>query len=75
MEEMGSFLANVPARRFILTWWKRYLDSCATYHSFFIEEFLRNVREGNSTMSGSCNAGTVSTNTKGWYGDFKIWLN
>ena len=26
-------------------------------------------------MNGSFNAGTVSTNTKGWYGDFEIWLN
>ena len=26
-------------------------------------------------MNGSYNAGTVSTNTKGWYGDFQVWLN
>ena len=26
-------------------------------------------------MNGSCNAGTVTTNTKGWYGEFKVWLN
>ena len=26
-------------------------------------------------MNGSCNAGTVSTNTKGWYGYFQVWLN
>ena len=26
-------------------------------------------------MNGSYNAGTVSTNTNGWYGDFQVWLN
>ena len=26
-------------------------------------------------MNGSCNAGTLSTNTKVWYGDFQVWLN
>ena len=39
----GSVLANVPAIRFTITWWKCYLDSCATYHSLFMEEFLHNV--------------------------------
>ena len=42
---------------------------------FFIEQFLRDVREGKSTMNDSCNAGTVTTNTKVWYGDFEFWLN
>ena len=40
-----------------------------------MDEFLRDIKEGKSTMEGSCNAGTVSTNTKGWYGDFEVWLN
>ena len=26
-------------------------------------------------MNGSCNAKTVSTNTKGWYGYFQVWSN
>ena len=26
-------------------------------------------------MTGSCNVGTTSTNTHGWYGEFKVWLN
>ena len=26
-------------------------------------------------MTGSCNDGTTSTNTQGWYGEFKVWLN
>ena len=68
-------LAEVPTDRFTLDWWKCYLDSCATYHTFFAEIFLKNIRTGRTTMNGSCNAGTVSTSTKGWYGDFEVWLN
>jgi len=40
-----------------------------------MEEFLRDIRDDKSTLEGGCNAGTVLTNTKGWYGDFEVWLN
>ena len=30
---------------------------------------------GKTAMNGSCNAGTVTTNTRGWYGELKVWLN
>ena len=75
LNKKGPVLANGPGGRFTLTWWKGYLDSCASYHSFFMEEFLCDIREGNSTIEGSCNAGTVSNNTKGWYRGFGVWLN
>ena len=26
-------------------------------------------------MNGSCNVVTVTTNTRGWYSKFKLWLN
>ena len=26
-------------------------------------------------MSTSCNAGQTETDTRGWYGDFEVWLN
>ena len=51
------------------------LASCVTYHSFFAREFLRNIEEGNTTLTGSCNAGTTVTNTRGWWGEFQAWLN
>jgi len=68
-------LTEMATDRFTLDWWKCYLDSCATYHTFFVKEFLSKVHTGTATMKGSCNAGTVSTNTRGWYGEFKVWLN
>ena len=61
----GFLLANVPSSRFALTWLKCYLDSCATYHSFFLEEFLNGVCTGKSTKNGSCTTGTVSTSING----------
>ena len=32
-------------RRGTLDWWKCYLDSCASYHTFFVREFLKDVEE------------------------------
>ena len=61
-------------RRFTRTWWRCYLDSCAAYHSFSMEEFLCDTKERKSTIHGSCNADTVSNNAKGWYGYFEVWL-
>ena len=52
-----------------------YLDSCATYHTFFITEFLREIYTSKTVTNGSCNAGTVSTRKKGWFGEFKVWYN
>ena len=61
--------------RYIVDRWKLYLDSCATYHSFFVEKFLTNVQDGNTTLTGSCNASTAVTNTRGLRDKFKVWLN
>ena len=61
--------------RYTLDRWKLYLDSCATYHYFFAKEFLWNIEEGDTTLTGSCNAGTTVTNTRGWWGEFQAWLN
>ena len=69
--EENPILIKIPNDRFTLDWWKCYLDSCATYHTFFIDEFLANVHKGETTMNVSCNSGTVSTNTKGWYVIFR----
>ena len=64
-------LAELPTDRFTLDKWKCYLDSCATYHTFFVREFLDRMYLGKIAMHGSCNAGTVTNNARGWYGKFK----
>ena len=51
------------------------MDCCASYHTFFVKEFLKNTQEGGATMTGRCNAGTTRTNKRGSYKDFKGWLN
>ena len=75
---MGSekpVLAELHTDRFTLEKWKCYLDRCATYHTFFFREFLDRFSSGKTAMNGSYNAGTVTTNTMGWCGEFKVWLN
>ena len=49
----------------ILEWRKCYLDSCASYHTFFIREFLKNINKGEATMTGRCNASTTKTKKEG----------
>ena len=61
--------------RITLEWWKHYLDSCASYHTFFVKEFLKSIEEGGGTMTGNCNAGTTRITKKGSYGDLQVWLN
>ena len=75
---MGSekpILAELHTDRFTLDNWKWYLDSCTTYHTFFVREFLDIVSFDKTSMNGSCNVGTVTTNSRGWYDEFKVWLN
>lgn len=39
--------------RYTLDMWKCYLDSCASYHTFLVKEFLRNIGEENYNMNGN----------------------
>ena len=70
-----KMMAKMRSRRNTLDWWKCYLDSCASYHTFFVREFLKNIEEDGSTMDGNCNAGSVLLKQKGWYKNFQVWLN
>ena len=76
----GLRFAKVLGLRFMLDWWKVYLDSCATYHTFFVKEFLQGIYTSKTVMNSSCNAGSVSTRKKGWLANLKygtistVWL-
>ena len=61
--------------RITLEWWKCYIDSCASYHNCFAKMFLKNIKEGGGTMTGSSNVGTTKITKKGSYGDLQVWLN
>ena len=61
--------------RYTLGMWKLYLDSCATYHYFFAKELLTNIKNDDTILTDRCNAGTTVTNTRGWWGEFKAWIN
>ena len=71
----GTVLINRKGDKRTLFWWKRYLDRCASYHTFFSEDFLTDSEESDDTMTGRCNAGATVTKIKGTYGDFQMWLN
>ena len=75
MGNKNPVLVELHADRFTLDNYKCYLDSCATYHTFFVREFLDRFSLGKTAMNGSCNTGTVTNNTTSWYGEFKVWLN
>ena len=68
-------MAKMQSRRHTLDWWKSYLDSCASYHTFFFRKFLKNIKEDGSTMDGNCNVGSVLLKEKGRYKNFQVWLN
>ena len=52
-----------------------YLDSCASYHTFFVKGFLMNIYEGTGAMNGNCNAGTTRIIKQGYYSKLRVWLN
>ena len=61
-KSIGVALTDVKSRgenRLTLNWWKLYLDSCVSYHTFFVKEFFMNIYEGAGAMNGNCNAGTT----------------
>ena len=63
------------SQRVTLCAWKLYLDSCATYHSAFVDWMLSDIRIVSSILRGNCNAGVTSTNVKGVYELWEFWLN
>ena len=63
------------AKYVTLDWWKLYLDSCAKYHTAFVDWLLANVHEVNNVLKGNCNVGGTTSNQKTWFRTFKMWLN
>ena len=80
---LAVVLANVSSRgaktavkkseddRYNLYRLKLYLNSCANYHSFLAKDFLTDIKDGDTTLTGSCDAGTTVTDARGCWDDFK----
>ena len=66
---------NIPVKRFTLDSNKLYLDSCATYPSAFVRWILDDVKTIPTVLQGNCNAGVSTSNEKGFYGLWNLWLN
>jgi len=61
--------------RVTLCAWKLYLNSCDTYSLAFVDLYLENVREVGTILKGSYNADVTTSNAKGLFGIFEMWLN
>ena len=75
LAEVTKSTSKRVSKRFMLDWYKLYLDSCATYHSAFVRTLLHNVHVVNTVLQGNCNAGVSTSNKKGYYGLWNFWLN
>ena len=74
-ERKVRFKGISGGKRSTLQWWKVYLDSCASYHTFFLKEVLKNIVENKGTMNGNCNAGETKITKRGYFGKLRVWLN
>ena len=75
---IGVALTDMKSRgnkRSTLDWWNLYLDSCASYHTFFVKELLMKIYEGAGAINGNCNAGTTRITKRGYCRKLRVWLN
>ena len=61
--------------RATLNEWRVYFDSVASCCAFFNADLLEDIKEGRTTMVGSCNVGTTRTSKKGMFGPMSVWYN
>ena len=63
--ETESYKKDSITERVTLAWWKVYLDSCATYHTSFMEYMLTNIYQVKTAPRGSCNTRVITSTMKG----------
>jgi hypothetical protein len=52
---------------------RAYLDGCSTVTVFKMDKYLREIKTVSGGIKINCNAGAVSTNQMGTYGNLKVW--
>jgi len=67
--------ASTKTKRLKLSPTKLFLDSCATYHSGYVDWLMKNVHVVENYLKGHCNAGVTVCKEQGYLGVFKMWLN
>ena len=50
-----------------------YLDGCSTVTAFKNERYLQNIKTEERGVRINCNAGAITTNKRGTYGNLKVW--
>ena len=51
-----------------------YLDIYTTYHSAFLEWYLKNIPKFRTVLHGHCDAGTTLADENGYYGAFYMCM-
>ncbi len=52
---------------------RAYLDGCSTVTAFTTDKYLRNLEMVEQGIKINCNAGVVTTNQKGTFGQLNVW--
>ncbi len=52
---------------------RAYLDRCSMVTAFKTDKYLRNLEMVKLGIKINCNAGVVTTNQKGTYGQLNVW--
>ena len=50
-----------------------YLDGCSTVTAFKNDKFLKSIKTEARGVKINCNAGAISTNKRGQYGNLNVW--
>jgi hypothetical protein len=73
-EQEGHQLLNVTlAQGGLLPENRAYLDGCLTVTAFKMNKYLQEIKTVPGGIKINCNAGAVSTNLMGTYGNLKVW--
>ncbi len=52
---------------------RAYLDGCSTVTTFKTDKYLKGIKTLTNGIKINCNAGAVTTNQMGSYGNLKVW--
>jgi hypothetical protein len=74
VQEEGHQLLNVTfAQGAALPENRAYLDRCSTVTVFKTDKYLKGIKTLTNRININCNAGAVTTNQMGSYGNLKVW--
>ncbi len=74
VQEEGHQLLNMTfAQGAALPENRAYLDGCSRVTAFKTDKYLKGIKTLTNGIKINCNAGAVTTNQMGSYGNLKVW--